>query len=75
MRAILPGSPSRMPFPSCMRSSRSYGSLILGQILGARERKRRAEVSKQNAKKVSFDEGLQVLTETLRPTAWVRPCT
>ena len=42
-----------------------YGSLIKGQIFGARERKRRGTVSKQNAKKISFEGGLQVLTDTL----------
>lgn len=42
-----------------------YGSLILGQILGAKERKKRGEISKADAPKVSFDEGLQVLTDTL----------
>jgi oxygen-dependent protoporphyrinogen oxidase len=42
-----------------------YGSLILGQILGARERKKRGEISKADAPKVSFDDGLQVLTDTI----------
>lgn len=42
-----------------------YGSLILGQILGAKERKKRGEISKADAPKVSFDDGLQVLTDTL----------
>ncbi len=42
-----------------------YGSLILGQILGARERKKRQEISKANAPKITFDDGLQVLTDTL----------
>jgi oxygen-dependent protoporphyrinogen oxidase len=52
-------------FPKLHALEQRYGSLILGQVLGARERKRRAEVSKQNAKKLSFDEGLDVLTQTL----------
>src|SRR5205814_6729389 len=30
------------------------------------ERKKRGEASKQNAKKISFDDGLQVLTDTLQ---------
>lgn len=42
-----------------------YGSLIRGQFLGARERQRRAEVSKDKARKFSFDDGLQVLPDTL----------
>lgn len=45
-----------------------FGSLILGQILGAKERKKRGEISKADAPKVSFDEGLQVLTDTLANT-------
>jgi oxygen-dependent protoporphyrinogen oxidase len=67
---VYAGDPERLSvkhaFPKLHALEQRYGSLILGQILGARERKRRAEVSKQNAKKVSFDEGLQVLTQTLR---------
>jgi protoporphyrinogen/coproporphyrinogen III oxidase len=67
---VYAGDPARLSvqhaFPKLHALEQRYGSLILGQILGARERKRRAEVSKQSAKKVSFDEGLQVLTDTLR---------
>ena len=55
----------RHAFPKLHAIEVKYGSLILGQILGARERSKRAEVSKQRAKKVSFDDGLQVLTDTL----------
>lgn len=66
---IYAGDPARLSvlhaFPKLYAIEQRYGSLILGQILGARERKKRAEVSKQNAKKVSFDEGLQVLTDRL----------
>src|SRR5262249_40515711 len=36
-----------------------------GQIFGARERKKRGEVAKDRAPKFSFDEGLQVLPDTL----------
>jgi oxygen-dependent protoporphyrinogen oxidase len=67
---VYAGDPARLSvqhaFPKLHSLEQRYGSLILGQILGARERKRRAEVSKQNAKKLSFDEGLQVLTDTLQ---------
>jgi oxygen-dependent protoporphyrinogen oxidase len=42
-----------------------YGSLILGQILGARERKKRGTVSKQNAPKFSFANGLEHLPNSL----------
>src|SRR6267154_1933890 len=52
-------------FPKLAQLEAKYGSLIKGQILGARERKRRGEVAKDRAPKFSFDEGLQVLTDTL----------
>ena len=42
-----------------------YGSLIRGQILGARERTKRGTVSKQNAPKLSFRNGLSTLTDAL----------
>ncbi len=66
---IYAGDPKRLSvthaFPKLHALEQRYGSLILGQVLGARERKKRAEVSKQNAQKLSFDEGLEVLTQTL----------
>lgn len=66
---IYAGDPRRLSvehaFPRLHAVEQRYGSLILGQFLGARERRRRGEVSKQEAKKISFDEGLQVLTDTL----------
>jgi oxygen-dependent protoporphyrinogen oxidase len=52
-------------FPKLYDLEQKYGSMIKGQILGARERKRRAEVSKQDAAKISFDDGLQVLPDAL----------
>ena len=55
----------RHAFPKLHALEQKYGSLILGQFLGARERRRRAEVPKDKAKKVSFDLGLQVITDTL----------
>lgn len=66
---IYAGDPWRLSvrhaFPRLHQVEREYGSLILGQILGARKRKRRGEISKQNARKLSFDSGLAVLTDTL----------
>jgi oxygen-dependent protoporphyrinogen oxidase len=52
-------------FPKLSRLEDRYGSLIKGQMLGARERKKRGEISKDRAAKFSFDQGLQVLPETL----------
>ena len=66
---VYAGDPAKLSvkhaFPKLHALEQKYGSLIRGQFLGARERKRRGEVSKQNAKKFSFDEGLQVLTDEL----------
>ena len=52
-------------FPKLGQLEAKYGSMIKGQILGARERKKRGEVAKDRALKFSFDEGLQVLPDTL----------
>lgn len=53
-------------FPKLAKLEQRYGSLIKGQILGARDRKKSGEVAKDRAAKISFDEGLQVLPDTLR---------
>jgi oxygen-dependent protoporphyrinogen oxidase len=53
-------------FPRLAELESRYGSLIKGQIFGARERKRRGEIAKDRAPKFSFDEGLQVLPDALR---------
>jgi oxygen-dependent protoporphyrinogen oxidase len=52
-------------FPRLKALEDNYGSMIRGQILGAKERKKRKEVAKSRAAKFSFDEGLQVLPDTL----------
>jgi len=56
----------RYGFPKLKALEDRYGSIILGAILGARERKKRAEIQKSKAKKLSFDDGLQVLPDTLQ---------
>jgi oxygen-dependent protoporphyrinogen oxidase len=67
---IYAGDPHKLSvthaFPKLAQLEAKYGSLIKGQILGARERKRCGEIAKDRAPKFSFDEGLQVLTDTLR---------
>jgi protoporphyrinogen/coproporphyrinogen III oxidase len=55
----------REAFGKVYELEQRYGSLIGGQILGARERKKRGGVSKQNAPKVSFAHGLSTVTEAL----------
>jgi oxygen-dependent protoporphyrinogen oxidase len=52
-------------FPKLKALEDEYGSMIKGQIFGARKRKKRGEIAKDRAPKFSFDEGLQVLPETL----------
>ena len=52
-------------FPKLKALEDGYGSMIKGQILGARDRKKSGEVAKDRAPKFSFDEGLQVLPDTL----------
>jgi len=52
-------------FPRLAALEAHYGSLIKGQIFGARERKRSREVARDRAPKFSFDEGLQVLPDAL----------
>ena len=52
-------------FPKLKALEDNYGSMIKGQLFGARERKKRGEVAKDRAAKFSFDEGLQVLPDTL----------
>ncbi|HZL42249.1 MAG TPA: protoporphyrinogen oxidase [Verrucomicrobiae bacterium] len=53
-------------FPRLAQLEERYGSLIKGQLFGARERKKRGEVAKDRAAKFSFDDGLQVLPDSLR---------
>jgi oxygen-dependent protoporphyrinogen oxidase len=52
-------------FPRLAELEARHGSLIKGQIFGARERKRRGETARDRAPKFSFDEGLQVLPDML----------
>ncbi len=66
---VYAGSPEslsvRYGFPKLKALEDQYGSIMLGAILGARERKKRPEIEKSKAKKLSFDDGLQVLPDRL----------
>ncbi len=66
---IYAGDPHKLSvqqaFPRLAELEARHGSLIKGQIFGARERKRRGEIAKDRAPKFSFDDGLQVLPDTL----------
>lgn len=66
---IYAGDPEKLSvreaFPRLQAIEQQYGSLIIGQIRGAKDRKKSGEMSRQNANKLSFDDGLQVLTNSL----------
>lgn len=66
---IYAGDPDRLSvpaaFPRLAALEQRYGSLIRGQIAGARERKRSAEKAKNAAVSFSFRDGMQTLTDAL----------
>lgn len=55
----------RAAFPKLYALEERYGSLIRGMILGARERKQRAEKAKDRAATFAFKSGMQVLPRAL----------
>jgi len=55
----------RMAFPKLYRLEEVYGGLIKGTIRGRKERKKRAEESKQSAKMFSFVDGMGVFPHAL----------
>jgi oxygen-dependent protoporphyrinogen oxidase len=55
----------RAAFPKLHALEQRWGSLIRGQILGARERRRLKETAKNTAKSFSFARGMQTLTDAL----------
>ena len=66
---IYAGDPDRISvkaaFPRLLALEQKYGSLIKGQFLGARERRRNKEVAKNAAKSFSFRAGMQTLTDAI----------
>jgi protoporphyrinogen/coproporphyrinogen III oxidase len=66
---IYAGDPEKLSvqhaFPRLFQTEQKYGSLIRGQIFGAKDGKKSGEISRRDAKLFSFDDGLQVLTDTL----------
>jgi protoporphyrinogen/coproporphyrinogen III oxidase len=66
---VYAGDPERISvtaaFPRLHSLEQKYGSLIKGQILGARERRNSAEKSKNIAGSFSFRCGMQTLTDAL----------
>jgi oxygen-dependent protoporphyrinogen oxidase len=67
---IYAGNPAKLSvkhaFPKLHALEQKYGSLLVGQFLGARERKKTGEISKQDAKPFSFANGLQDLIDALQ---------
>jgi oxygen-dependent protoporphyrinogen oxidase len=66
---VYAGDPEKLSlkhgFPKLDALEEKFGSLIRGQIIGRKERKKRGEISKDRAKMFSFNEGLEVLIDTL----------
>ena len=60
---VFAGDPNKLSvksaFPKLYRLEEVYGGLMKGMVKGARERKKRAEQSKQSAKMFSFINGVQ----------------
>lgn len=69
---VFAGDPSKLSvksaFPKLFRLEEVYGGLIKGMIKGAKERKQRAEQSKQNAKMFSFINGMQSFANAIADT-------
>lgn len=55
----------RAAFPKLHALEQRWGSLIRGQVFGARERRRHKETAKNSAASFSFSGGMQVLTDAL----------
>ena len=66
---IYAGDPERISvgaaFPKLLALEQAHGSLIKGQIVGARARKKNKEVAKNVAASFSFRGGMQTLTDAL----------
>ncbi len=66
---IYAGDPERISvpaaFPRLAALEQKYGSLIKGQILGARERRKNPETGKNVARSFSFREGMQTVTDAI----------
>ena len=66
---VYAGSPEQLSvqaaFPKLYALEKNYGGLIKGQILGARERKKRAEKAKDRSRLFSYTNGMQALPDAI----------
>ena len=66
---VYAGDPERLSvraaFPKLYQLEQAHGSLIFGQLFGARARARDPEKSKQSAAMFAFRDGMQTLTDAL----------
>lgn len=69
---VFAGDPMRLSvksaFPKLYALEENYGGLVKGMIKGAKERKKRAEESKQSAKMFSFKNGMQSFPNAIAQT-------
>lgn len=66
---VYAGDPDRLSvysaFPKLYELESKYGGLIIGTVRSIKERKKRAEVSKNHAKMFSFKNGMQILPKKI----------
>ena len=66
---VFAGDPDRLSvksaFPKLYRLEELYGGLFKGLVLGAKERKKQAEQSKQSARMFSFERGMQSFPKSI----------
>ncbi len=66
---VFAGNPDNLSvksaFPRLYRLEELYGGLVKGLILGAKDRKKQAETSKQHARLFSFRNGMQVFPKAI----------
>ncbi len=66
---VYAGSPEQLSvqaaFPKLYALEKNYGGLVKGQILGARERKKRAERAKDRSRLFSYRNGMQTLPDAI----------
>ena len=66
---VYAGNPEQLSvqaaFPKLYALEKNYGGLIKGQILGARERRKRAEKAKDRSRLFSYTNGMQTLPDAI----------